>query len=184
MTGFRCHTCGQWHDELSLDVGFDEPLYIAELSADERAAQVTSAGDFLVWNGDQGTHYFVRGVIEVPIRDSAEVFCFGVWTTLSAESYETARAAYDANESAGPFFGWLSNRLTPVYADTLGLKTDVNVRPDHKPCVVLHCSPHPMHVEQRDGITMDRVRQIVEAVLHPETDTDTEAKGDTESGED
>ena len=182
MNGFRCHTCGQWHGELPLDVGFDEPLYIHELFADERAAQVTTAGDFRVCNGDQGTHYFVRGVIEVPIHESTEVFCFGVWTTLSAESFEQARAAYRANEEAGPFFGWLSNRLT-VYPDTLGLKTNVNVRPDHKPSIVLHASPHPLHVEQRDGITTDRVKQIIEAVLHPETATETEAQGETGTGE-
>jgi hypothetical protein len=181
MTGFRCHTCGRWHDELPLDVGFDDPLYIHELTDDERAGQVTSAGDLLVRNGDQGMHHVVRGVIEIPVRDSTEVFCFGVWTTLNAESYEQAGAAYRANEAAGPFFGWLGNRLT-VYPDTLGLQTNVNVRPNLKPSIVLHSSPHPLHVEQRDGITMDGVRQIIEAVLHPETERD--ARGDNGTGED
>ena len=165
--GFRCHTCGQWHDELPLDVGFDEPLYVDELSAEERAAQVTADGDFRVWNSaDQGTHYFVRGVIEIPVLGAEDVFCYGVWSSLSVASYEKARVAYRANQSDGPFFGWLSNRLAG-YPDTLGLKTDVNVRPDRKPSIVLHCQPHPLHVEQRDGITLDRVRDIVEPLMHP-----------------
>jgi hypothetical protein len=87
LSGFRCHTCGQWHDELPLDVGFDEPLYIDELSAEERAAQVNANSDFRVWDSaDQGTLYFVRGVIEIPILGADDVFCYGVWTTLSSAS--------------------------------------------------------------------------------------------------
>lgn len=171
MLGFRCHNCGQWHDELPLDVGYSEPLYFEELSPDERAAQVTADGDFRVWTGDQGTHYFVRGVVEIPLRGSADVFCYGVWTTLSAASYDQVRAAYRANEGAGPFFGWLSNRL-PGYPDTLSLKTSVNVRPDLKPSIFLHPSDHLLFFEQRDGISLERVQQILEVGLHPDAGYD------------
>jgi hypothetical protein len=32
--------------------------------------------------------------------------------------------------------------------------------------VTLEASDHPLSIEQRDGITMARVREIVEAALH------------------
>jgi hypothetical protein len=166
--GFRCSTCGQWHDGPSLDVGFSEPLYVHELSPDDRAAQVTGTGDFRVWNSNQGTHYFVRGVIEIPVHGIDDGFCYGVWASLSADSYARATAAYDANEAAGPLFGWLSNRL-PGYPETLHLKTNVSVRPDQKPSIVLHRADHPLVREQREGMSLRRVQQLVEAVIHPRT---------------
>jgi hypothetical protein len=141
-------------------------LYIQELSPDERAAQVTGAGDFRVWNGGQGTHHFVRGVIEIPVHGLDDVFCYGVWASLSGESYARATAAYDANEATGPLFGWLSNRL-PGYPETLHLKTNVNVRPNRRPSIVLHGADHPLVREQREGISLQRVQEIVEAVIHP-----------------
>jgi hypothetical protein len=36
VKGFRCHSCGQWHDELPLDLGADDPLYLEDLTTDDR----------------------------------------------------------------------------------------------------------------------------------------------------
>jgi hypothetical protein len=47
------------------------------------------------------------------------------------------------------------------------LKTDVHLRPLNKrPLVELEPTDHPLAVEQRNGITMARVREIVEPLLH------------------
>ena len=165
--GFQCATCGRWHDTLPMDVGFAEPLYVAELSEPERARRVTFDGDFRVLRDADATHYFVRGVVEVPVIGTPEKFCFGAWSTLSADSYEQARAAYRDNGSAGPLFGWLANRF-PGYATTLNLKVNVLVRPDLKPAIVLQDAGHALAREQRNGITPHRVRQVVEKVLHPD----------------
>ena len=36
-----------------------------------------------------------------------------------------------------------------------------------KPFIELEATDHPLAVEQREGITMDRVREIAEALVHP-----------------
>ncbi|SFF35346.1 hypothetical protein SAMN05421541_109131 [Actinoplanes philippinensis] len=36
-----------------------------------------------------------------------------------------------------------------------------------RPLIELEPSDHPLAVEQRTGITLDRVRQIAETLLHP-----------------
>ena len=167
MPGFQCVTCGRWHDTLPMDVGFAEPLYVDELSEAVRAERVTSDGDFRTLRNADSTHYFVRGVIELPVIGSANVFCYGAWTTLGAASYELARAAYRADTAAGPLFGWLANRI-PGYATTLNLKTSVSVRPNLKPAIVLHGSEHALAREQQNGIALARVQQIVEKVIHPD----------------
>ncbi|MFD4373901.1 DUF2199 domain-containing protein, partial [Streptomyces sp. NPDC058527] len=71
-------------------------------------------------------------------------------------------------EAEPPYFGWLTTDL-PIYAPTtLNLKTHVHTRPvGERPYVELEATDHPLAVEQRTGITPDRVREIAAAVLHP-----------------
>jgi hypothetical protein len=69
-------------------------------------------------------------------------------------------------EKEPPYFGWLCTSL-PLYPETLLLKTNVHTRPvGQRPFVELQPTEHPLAVEQRNGITMDRVREIAEALLH------------------
>ena len=166
--GYRCSCCGEWHEGLPLDLAFDEPHYVQELTAEERQQQVDTLGDFRVLRNPDGTHYFIRGVVEIPILGSTDTFCYGVWTTLSAANFERARAAYAENRAAGPFFGWFANRL-PGYPDTLSLKTNVHLRADLRASIELEPTDHPLALEQRDGITFDRVQAIVERALHAPT---------------
>lgn len=47
------------------------------------------------------------------------------------------------------------------------LKARVHTRPVGKrPYIELEQTDHPLAIEQRDGITMQRVREIAEMVLH------------------
>jgi hypothetical protein len=113
--GFRCSSCGEWHDELPLDFGFGEPDYIAELDAESRKHLAKGVGDFRELVRDGGSHYFIRGVIEIPITGSSGWFRYGVWASLSEQSYEAAKNAYRTKSDAGPFFGWsaIGSRTIP-----------------------------------------------------------------------
>ncbi len=66
----------------------------------------------------------------------------------------------------GPYFGWLCSRLQ-IYPDTLLLKTHVHPRAaGTRPYIELEPTDHPLAVEQRNGITSARVREIGELVEH------------------
>ncbi|WP_455357523.1 DUF2199 domain-containing protein [Streptomyces sp. SYSU K217416] len=116
----------------------------------------------------RGQHYFVKGLIEIPVIDSDEVFSWGVWVSLSRENFSRAADLWDRpdREAEQPYFGWLTTDL-PVYSPTtLNLKTHVHTRPvGERPYVELEPTDHPLAVEQRTGITLDRVREIAAAVL-------------------
>ena len=61
---------------------------------------------------------------------------------------------------------WLSTSL-PCYPDTLNLKAQVQTRPlGMRPYVELEPTDHPLAMEQRTGISIERVREIAECVLH------------------
>ncbi|MEU9288964.1 DUF2199 domain-containing protein [Streptomyces sp. NPDC048275] len=116
----------------------------------------------------RGQHYFVKGLIEIPVIGSDDVFSWGVWVSLSRENFSRAADLWDRpiREAEKPYFGWLTTDL-PVYSTTtLNLKTHVHTRPvGERPRVELEPTDHPLAVEQRTGITLDRVREIAAAVL-------------------
>lgn len=165
-TSIRCADCGETHDPDDIEPAFREPDPIAALSARERSAQVTELGDFRVWNDGESTHFFIRGLIEVPRVNSRKIFAFGVWTTLSEASFRKATALYDADEAGGPFFGWLSNHI-PGYPDTAGLKTRVHIRSGVRPFIELEPTDHPLAVQQREGIRRDEIAAVLARFLHP-----------------
>jgi hypothetical protein len=61
-----------------------------------------------------------------------------------------------------------------MYPDTLLLKTHVHSRVGMRPCIELEPTNHPLAVEQRVGISGERVREIAELFehkwLHPQWD--------------
>ena len=103
-----------------------------------------------------------------PVVDGPGPFVWGVWASLSEKSFKRFIELwnYDGRETEPPFFGWLCTRL-PLYPDTGLLKTKVHLRPaNQRPFIELEPTNHPLAVEQRQGITMARVREIVEPLMH------------------
>ncbi|WP_237296991.1 DUF2199 domain-containing protein [Streptomyces sp. 3211] len=117
--------------------------------------------------------YFVKGLVEIPVIGSDERFSWGVWVSLSRENFSQAADLWDTpgREFEEPYFGRLSTDLLAYSPTTLNLKTNLHTRPlGERPFVELEPTDHPLAVEQRTGITRDRVREIAAAVFHPTRD--------------
>src|SRR5262249_42244540 len=111
--------------------------------------------------------FYIRGLLEIPILGCTDRLAFGVWCSLSRASMETVSQVWEKpdRENAGYFFGWLGSQL-PLYPDTRRLKTHVHLRaPPMAPFVELEPTDHPLAVEQRNGVTVERVIEIAEALL-------------------
>ncbi|MFF9198427.1 DUF2199 domain-containing protein [Streptomyces sp. NPDC014779] len=163
--GFTCTCCGAHHAELPLHYAAEAPAVWEPAFAD--------ADDCLL-SADQcvvhGQHYFVKGLIEIPVLGSDETFSWGVWVSLSAENFARAADRWNTpgREAETPYFGWLTTDLLTYPVTTLNLKTHVHTRPvGRRFSIELEPTAHPLAVEQRTGITMDRVREIAATVLHP-----------------
>jgi hypothetical protein len=160
---WTCQCCGKQHDELPAHWATAAPVSYEDIPEAERAARAELLDDFC----SVDEHYFIRGLIEIPIIGSDEIFSWGVWVSLSATSMETVQGAWERadRESVGPFFGWL-NAALPFYPETLNLKTYVHLNPPpFIPSIELEPTDHPLAVEQRQGITMQRVIEIAETLL-------------------
>ena len=165
MTGFACATCGQWHDELPMCFGPSAPDLWFGLPENERAERAELTSDQCVIDGK---HFFVLGRIELPVIDGPGPFVWLAWVSLSEASFVRSCELWHTagRESEPPYFGWLQNAL-PYSPGTLSIKTHVHTRPvGERPEIELEPTDHPLAREQREGITLARVREIAERALH------------------
>jgi len=115
-----------------------------------------------------GTHYFVRACLEIPVVGRDTPFTWGVWCSLSEKSFlEMSEHWHDPERNKlGPYFGWLCTRI-PEYLDTMFMKTRVHQRPvGIRPFVELEESEHLLSVHQRYGFDEGELRSIVSRLLH------------------
>jgi hypothetical protein len=118
----------------------------------------------------QGQQFFIRGRLVISVLDAAETeFDWGVWVSLSQENFARTIKLWNSpgREDDPPYFGWLSTELPVYHPSTLLLKTHVHTQPvGQRPLIELEPTDHPLAVEQRTGITLARVQQIAETLLH------------------
>jgi hypothetical protein len=157
---FKCACCGRVVTGLP-DLAYDAPYHYQCLSDEERSSRAKLNSDFCVIDDRD---WFIRGVCMVPIRGTDELFGWGVWVSLSAENFARYKRSFrdPAQSKLGGFFGWFCNRL-PLYPDTLHLRTDVLLQDgNQRPMIKIQDahSDHPLYVDQRDGITRDRLGEI------------------------
>jgi len=161
---FKCASCDEVHHGLP-SFGPDAPQTYYAVAPEEREQRCDLGSDDCVIDEQ---YFYVRGCIELPIEGHAEPFVWGVWVSLSLDSYETwVRMSDEPKRSqTPPLFGWLTTRLDP-YPGTMGLKTHVHLRDDGiRPLIELEPTSHPLAVEQREGITIERVAEIYALLVH------------------
>src|SRR5262249_54870309 len=152
---FTCVSCGQLHRGMPT-FGADAPLSYYEIPEAEREQRCSLGSDDCVIDEKS---FFVRGCIDIPVHGEQDPFSWGVWVSLSEESFKKWAATFhDAKRShVGPFFGWLNAWLKP-YPDTANLKTRVHLRDNGiRPYIELEPTDHPLAIEQRNGITKARL---------------------------
>jgi hypothetical protein len=163
--GYLCRSCGKHHSELPLHYGFGAPISWYAIPDPEREKRCLLSSDQCIIDD---SHFFVVGNLELPVVDHPERFSWDVWVSLSAKNFARTCELWESpeREAEPPYFGWL-NTAVPGYPDTTSLKTMVHTREvGRRPYVELEPTDHPLAVEQRSGITWERVQEIAELVLH------------------
>ncbi|MDD5030662.1 MAG: DUF2199 domain-containing protein [Rhodoferax sp.] len=161
---FTCSTCGKVHRGMP-SFGTDAPLSYYAVPKEERELRCKLGTDDCVIDGES---YFVRGCVEIPVHGESEPFSWSVWVSLSQASFKQWAALFheDKRSHVGPFFGWLNSWMKP-YPDTMNIKTHVHLRDGGvRPMVELEPTEHPLAVEQREGISVQRVAEIYSQMVH------------------
>ena len=164
MFRFQCSRCSEWHEGMP-SFGAAAPLFYYGIPEAERGRRCALTADTCIVDD---AHFFVRGCIEIPVRDADEPFSWGVWASLSRDHFARFVELLDCAERSqhGPWFGWLSAAIK-TYPDTENLKTLVHLR-DHgvRPYIELEPTDHPLAIEQRQGISVARLADIYAACTH------------------
>ena len=154
---YQCTTCGATHDGLP-DIGCLWPDPYFGIPESEREQRIRSTSDTCVIDV---ADYFIRGVILIPVHGASEAFGVGVWVSQKRENFETYLENFDS-PSIGPFFGWLSNRLSFYEKSTWALKTVAVFQGNNqRPLIEIEPSDHPLYADYSKGITVDRAWQYV-----------------------
>lgn len=160
---WTCGCCGKQFNTLPLDFASRAPDHWFQIQEDQRQSRAKLTSDVCVIDEKD---FFVRGCLEIPIIGHADCFTWGVWVSVSKESFMRIQELWDAPavEYEPPKFGWLCNNM-PVYPATLNLKTNLYLRDGgRRPSIHLEPTGHPLAVEQRRGISIRRVEEIAAAL--------------------
>jgi hypothetical protein len=161
---WTCKCCGKQYNTLPLDWAFRAPdpwFAVPEAERDQRGKLDQDL--CMIDNKD----FFVRGCLEIPLIDANDCFTWGVWVSVSRENFERVLELWDATitDEDDPFFGWLCNDLDG-YPTTYALKTMGHLRNSGKrPFIELEPTDHPLAVEQRQGISIKRVEEMMASLL-------------------
>ncbi|MGC4092940.1 MAG: DUF2199 domain-containing protein [Polyangiaceae bacterium] len=160
---WTCPICKQQSAELPRCFGASAP-WSAFVTDAEFERRVILTPDLCVVDNE---HFFVRGQIKIPILGDTEPLVWSVWCSLSEESHRHMTERWETILRDGDsYFGWLASAI-PVYADTLHLKTTLHVgAPGKAPLVEIQECEHPLYVDQRNGLSRERLYQIVHQLSH------------------
>ena len=141
-----------------------EPDFLATIPKEKREKRVLLDSDLCVVDN---RHFFIRGLLALPILGTAQSFDWLVWVSLSKKNFNRAADLWETpgREKEPPYFGWLNTRL-PTYPDTSELKVNVHtLAVSKRPTIELEQSDHPLSLEQREGITVERAKSLAKQVL-------------------
>ncbi|MEK3885777.1 DUF2199 domain-containing protein [Paenibacillus sp. PL2-23] len=160
----RCPHCNEELTDISYCFGAKAPYHYLVLNEEDQKESELNDDLCVIESRD----YFIRGHLGIPIIGSDEVFIWSVWSSISKENFETTIELWNSDQrSQEPgYFGWFSSML-PIYPETINLKCMIQTREvGNCPLIILEESDHPLSLEQRNGITIERVVEINHLLMH------------------
>jgi hypothetical protein len=163
---YKCPCCGTIYEELPLCFGCDKPDYYWNIPENERESRIELTESLCVIDD----HFFHRGSLIIPIIDYDNDLVFNIWTTISEENFrkrnELWRKAKRIKEQ--PYFGWLQSHI-PTYENTINIKTRAfEQKVGYIPEIEVLEDSHPLTIDQTNGITLERAKEIVGTILQQE----------------
>ena len=168
---WKCHSCEEWHHGPCLDFAASKPDYWSDEHEKQhkrnrlipmfgRKPKTWRDEDYAVCDDE---HFFVRGIIHLPIIGTNETFRWGVWGSLSRDSFNELMNVEDKPQRTEiePLFSWLSTWL-PEYGDFKNIKMHAHIQPPGtRPIFEIEHSDHPLAQDFHHGIQPSRVKEIM-----------------------
>lgn len=161
---FTCSKCDKIHQGIP-SFSFDAPVYYYSIPAGEREARTELTSDTCVIDGNQ---FFAKGFLEIPVHGLEDTLSFTPWVSLSEVNFKRFQESQKVKDAStyGSMVGWFSSRIEP-YEKCLEVKAklvlqDHNYRPD----ILLEPTNLPLSVAFQNGISQEKLIEIVESFMH------------------
>lgn len=145
---------------------FGSPWAASQIATEQLGERFKVVNEFAVIDKQP----FVQGNIPIPVVGRDTPFYWCVWASFSCQDF--ARAAYirsipDEYRRPEPDYSGMLATKIGIYPNTLGLNLRIQTRPfGQKHFFGLSSADHPLAIEQRDGISLERLREISELLEH------------------
>ena len=160
---FVCKTCGRSHEGGPRDIGFIRPAEYFTVPEAEHKSRCKITDDWCIIDNER---FFIRCIALVPLLDADDCFAWGLWAEIAQNDFQAYMDLYHADGSMVPAF---PGRLSGEHRGYEGLDGHaVSIQlgsAPHRPEMKLEPSDHLLYREQRDGITLHRVAEILHAVF-------------------
>ncbi len=164
-SGFACTECGEWHAELHLQYSFQAPQAITAIPPSELRQRVVITPDQCVIDNSS---FYLRGRILLPVIGQDDPFVWGVWAEVSPANFLRSNQVWHTagRENEPPFRGYLNSEIF-IFGNTINLEVDIHTQViGERPRFTISNPDHPLALEQRNGITLERAQEIAEMIIH------------------
>ena len=165
MQQWKCSTCNEFHQELLMDIAFEKPQQYLDINSEERGTRIwvdaESNTDLCIIDE---SIFLIRSFLPLKVEDG-RFFRFGVWVKVAKEDFLIYYKTQWNLEDPPTFSGEIAN-LIPGYSQLEKLQVDVQlIEYTDRPAIIIHSSEHQLAIEQRVGITLIRVHEIIQTCL-------------------
>ena len=156
---------------LPLSYSVKAPHAVTAIPLDELEKRVVITRDQCVIDGRD---FYLRGRIPIPVIGLDEPFIWGIWAEISPKNFLRSNAVWhsEGREREPAFPGWLNNKLF-LFGNTINLEVSIQTQKvGWRPHFTVVDPSHPLAIEQRNGMTLQRVEEIAEMMLHARSELD------------
>ena len=136
---------------------------------EERTERVELTSDWCIIDERE---YLIRSLLEIPIEGEDRPFTWGLWVSLSKDSFRRYMMASSEERRGAVAFGWLAVTIpqydrVPPDMPVEQLACDVKWPGKGKyPLIQPHECTHPLYHDYIKGISRERAIEIATACIH------------------
>jgi hypothetical protein len=162
---YTCSCCGKEHFEYP-SLAYISPTHYDILSQEDKENIAELSSDFCVINHEDQTDRFIRCILLQKIVDHCQDLNYGLWVSLSENSYKDYSENYYNENHETRYFGWLCNDL-PDYDFKESIPTTVYTKTgNQRPEIVPHQDfDHPFVRDYYNGITKQEAERRINNML-------------------
>jgi len=154
----KCSCCGKMVPANNIELTFPMPDDILNLDQKEVNEKCKFNDDIYVYNDEK---YYIRCILPLPVHDTSESYCIGVWVELSLSCFNRVWDLWDEEDKTNePLFSGLLASQIPLTENSQNSKLVVQLKGvSSRPEVFVKDKSCSLYLEQTCGITMHRARE-------------------------